>query len=90
MTMSRTSITCSIVAALTAATISILQRDAAAQAVPPPPAPQVAPTKGLFWTMKTKGISTVQKLEDTTNGVVCYVAHGDSTSDTTAISCVKP
>lgn len=53
---------------------------------------------GLFWGMRTKGIADVQRMKDTSNGAVCYVAvslDGESrsyggTNRSVSISCVKP
>lgn len=46
---------------------------------------------GLWWTTKTKGLASVQKLSDTSNGVICYVASNEECSTSSpSISCVKP
>lgn len=56
------------------------------------------PTQGLFWETSTSGAAKVQRLRDTSNGVVCYVAKALDGEDYTyggrskhpSISCVKP
>lgn len=49
------------------------------------------PKPGLWWTSKTSGLAQVQKLEDSSNGVVCYIAaHPSYSSGQPSISCVKP
>lgn len=50
-----------------------------------------APKPGLWWTSKTEGLAQVQKLEDSSNGVVCYLARNPLRLDgPPSISCVKP
>lgn len=66
------------IVAVTALDVTVLEPKAVAE-----------PKPGLYWETGVSGPAHVRRLRDTSNGVVCYVAHGDDTWRTTAISCVK-
>lgn len=60
------------------------------------PSTAVAGNPGLYWENSTKGLAKVQRLVDTSNGIVCYIAINvnDRTQRAVdappSISCVKP